>query len=202
MASPEESTSTTLLRRVADATDDPEAWERFVQRYGTMTFRWCRAWGLQPADAEDVTQTVMLQLARQMKGFRYDPSGRFRAWLRTVVRRAWARSLELRQRPGQGHGGESATQILASVPARDDFFRRFEEESDRETLELAAARVRARVQPHTWEAFRLLAVEGLSGAEVAQQLGIEVGTAYVARSKVARMIREEVAKELPPGDEA
>jgi DNA-binding CsgD family transcriptional regulator len=36
----------------------------------------------------------------------------------------------------------------------------------------------------------LLAIEGLSGAEVAARLGMEVNTAYVARKKVQRMIRE------------
>jgi RNA polymerase sigma-70 factor (ECF subfamily) len=54
--------------------------------------------------------------------------------------------------------------------------------------------------PHTWEAFRLLAVEGLSGKEVAEQLGMNVGAAIVARSKVSRMIREELAKLAPAGD--
>ena len=49
--------------------------------------------------------------------------------------------------------------------------------------------VETRVQPHTWQAFRMLAIEGRSGSEVAALLGMEVSTAYVARSKVQRMIR-------------
>ncbi len=50
--------------------------------------------------------------------------------------------------------------------------------------------VETRVQPHTWQAFRLLAIEGRPGSEVAALLGMEISTAYyVARSKVQRMIR-------------
>jgi RNA polymerase sigma-70 factor (ECF subfamily) len=49
------------------------------------------------------------------------------------------------------------------------------------------------VENHTWEAFRLLAIEGKSGAEVAKTLNIRVATAYVARSKVQRMIKEQMA---------
>jgi len=52
------------------------------------------------------------------------------------------------------------------------------------------AEVKTRVRPHTWQAFELLALEHRSGADVAATLNIEVNTAYVARRKVQRMIRE------------
>jgi len=69
-----------------------------------------------------------------------------------------------------------------------------EEQFDCELLEEATARVRLRVQPHTWEAFRLLAYEGLTGAEVATRLNMKVGAVFVARSKVQRMLREELSR--------
>lgn len=188
------STSTTLLRRVAADPADAAAWDAFVERYGKMVYVWCRRWNLQEADAEDVTQGVMLQLAKQMRGFRYDPGGRFRSWLRTVTQRAWVKFLDHRNRPGGGSGDTGVWRLLQSAPAREDFARRMEEEADREILEIASVRVKARVMPHTWEAFRLLAVEGLSGKDAAERTGMTVPAAVVARSKVARMLREEVAK--------
>jgi RNA polymerase sigma-70 factor (ECF subfamily) len=57
----------------------------------------------------------------------------------------------------------------------------------------AQARVRQRVEPHTWEAFRLTALDGLSGAEAAARLGLKVATVYKAKSKVQQMLHEEVA---------
>ena len=151
------STSTTLLRRVAADPADAAAWDAFVVRYGRILYGWCRRWNLQDADAEDLTQGVLLQLARQMHGFRYDPHGRFRGWLRTVAYRAWVKFLESRKRPGAGTGDSGVWRLLESEPARDEFVRKIEEEADRELMERAASRVRARVMPHTWEAFRLTA---------------------------------------------
>jgi RNA polymerase sigma factor (sigma-70 family) len=191
------STSTTLLRRVAADPADAAAWDAFVVRYGRMLYGWCRRWNLQDADAEDLTQGVLLQLARQMHGFRYDPHGRFRGWLRTVAYRAWVKFLESRKRPGAGTGDSGVWRLLESEPARDEFVRKIEEEADRELMERAASRVRARVMPHTWEAFRLLALDGLSGKEAAARLGMTPAAAIVARSKVSKMMREELAKLLP-----
>src|SRR2546423_3530273 len=99
-------TSTTLLRRLSDA-QDSAAWGAFVQRYRERIIAWCRHWGLQEADAEDVSQSLLLAMPAKMRNFRYDPAkGRFRGWLRTVVRRA-AADFSRGQRRG-GRGGDQA----------------------------------------------------------------------------------------------
>jgi hypothetical protein len=51
-----------------------------------------------------------------------------------------------------------------------------------------------RVKPHTWQAFRLLAIEQLSGAEVAERLAIDPNLADVARRNVQKMISEAVQR--------
>ena len=60
--------------------------------------------------------------------------------------------------------------------------------------EAAKARARLRVAPHTWEAFRLVALEGLPVAEVAATVQMQVAMVYVAKSKVQKMLREEIQK--------
>jgi hypothetical protein len=52
--------------------------------------------------------------------------------------------------------------------------------------------VRGRVEPHTWEAFRLTALEGASGAAVGEQLHLKVATVFKARSKVQKMLQEQI----------
>ena len=55
-------------------------------------------------------------------------------------------------------------------------------------------RVRLRVAAPTWDAFRLTALEGLSGAEAGAKLGMKVAAVYVARSEVQKRLRAEVQR--------
>ena len=187
-------TSPTLLGRLRRAPADQPAWAEFVDRYGRKIYGWCRQWGLQDADAQDVTQTVLARLADKMRTFAYDPTRSFRGWLRTLAHHAWTDFATDRRRAGLGSGDTDVLDRLHSVEARDDLARQLDEECERDLLEEAMARVRLRVEPRTWEAFRLLALEGRSGAEAAAQLGMKVATVFVARSKVQRMIQEEASK--------
>jgi RNA polymerase sigma factor (sigma-70 family) len=185
-------TSASLLGRLHDPAD-AVAWGEFVRRYGPMVYRWCRHWNLQEADAQDVTQTVLVKLAEKMRSFAYDRSRSFRAYLKTLARYAWCDFLELHKRPGAGSGDSQVLRALESVEAGDDLVRRLNEQFDQEVLEEAQARVQKRVEPHTWEAFRLTAVDGLSGADAAARLGLKVATVFKAKSKVQKMLQEEVA---------
>jgi RNA polymerase sigma-70 factor (ECF subfamily) len=188
------STNPTLLGRLQRGPDDADAWAEFVRRYGGRIFRWGRQLGLQEADAQDVTQTVLLSLARQMRDFAYDPNaGSFRGWLKTITYRAWRKLVEARLRPGNAPGS-GGPEPLADVQSREDLWCQLEEECNRELLEHAMIRVRLRVRPATWEAFRLAALEDLAGEEVAGRLGMKVSQVYIAKSKVQKMIREEVER--------
>jgi RNA polymerase sigma factor (sigma-70 family) len=200
---PSSKTSPTLLGRLRDDPADQAAWGGFVARYAPKILGWCRQWGLQPADAEDVTQGVLLKLAAKMRDFVYDPARSFRSWLKTLAHHAWADFLEARARPGAGTGDSRVFERLKTVAARDDLAAHLEEEFDRELFDEAVARVRLRVAPAKWEVFRLMAIDGLSGAEVARRQGMKVSTTYVVRSKVQKMLQEEIAKlESPPAPAA
>jgi RNA polymerase sigma factor (sigma-70 family) len=187
-------TRVTLLGRLRRDPSDQRAWAEFVDHYGGKVLHWCRAWGLQDADAADVTQAVLLQLAVSMRDFAYDPGKSFRAWLKTVARHALSAFLDRRARPGRGSGETQVHEQLCSVAARDDLLGRLEEGFDLELLGEAARRVRLRVEPRTWEAFELTAREGLSGAEAAARVGMQVSQVYVAKRRVRQMLQEEVGR--------
>ena len=53
-------------------------------------------------------------------------------------------------------------------------------------------RVAQRVETHTWRAFQLLALQGVRGADVAATLEMPVGMVYVAKSRVQKMIQDEI----------
>jgi RNA polymerase sigma-70 factor (ECF subfamily) len=192
-------TRVTLLGRLQAA--DQAAWAEFVRHYGRLVYGWCQKWNLQPADAEDVTQTVLVRLAEKMRTFQYDPTRSFRAYLKTLAHYAWCDMLASRSKSGAGSGDSAVAELLQSIEARDDLVLRLLEDHDREMLAEIMPRVQQRVEPHTWEAFRLTALEGLSGAQAAERLGIKVATVFKARSKVQQMLREEAQHACPPGEE-
>jgi RNA polymerase sigma-70 factor (ECF subfamily) len=187
-------TRVTLLTQLRQEPLDQAGWDEFVDRYGPHIYRWCRRWNLQDADAEDVTQNVLVKLAQKLPTFAYDPSRSFRAWLKTVVHHAW-RDFEASRRPARPAADDSQVQdLMLTLEAREDLAKKLEDAFDLELLETAKTRVRRRVAPHTWEAFCLLALEGLPVAEVAARVRLQVAMVYVAKSKVQRMLQEEIGK--------
>src|SRR5262249_49170900 len=152
---------------------DQEAWAEFVRRYGDQIYRWCRRWRLREGDAQEVTQAVLVKLVEKMRTFSYDPTRSFRGYLRTLAHYAWCDFLEASKRRDAGNGNSGAALLLETVAAGDDLVQRLNEQFDHELLEEAQNRVRQRVEPHTWQAFCLTAVDGLSGAEAATRLGVK-----------------------------
>jgi RNA polymerase sigma-70 factor (ECF subfamily) len=143
-------TSVTLLARLRHDPTDQAAWSDFVARYGPEILRWCRRWRLQKADAEDVTQDVLLKLHGLMARFVYNSSGSFRGWLKTLTYHAW-RDLAAERRKAVGGGCEgSVAELLDSLQAGDDLVAQLDGEFRREVMDRAKERVRQRVAPRTW----------------------------------------------------
>ena len=184
-------TSASLLAQLQQAPADQAAWAAFVGRYGPLILGWCRRWGLQEADAQEVHQEVLLRLVRAMQAFRYDPARRFRGWLKTVAHHAWQDLARARRSVAAG-GDPAPDDPLQSVAARDDLAGWIERAYEQELLERAVVRVRPRVLPQTWDAFRLTALDGLPGAEVAARLGMPVTSVYKAKSNVQKLLEAEV----------
>jgi RNA polymerase sigma-70 factor (ECF subfamily) len=186
-------TSITLFQMLRHEESRRTAWQEFDRRYRPKIYGWCRRWGLQDADAEDATQNVLAKLTLLLREFQYDPSSRFRSWLKTVTNNACSDYAD-RLKNGTGTGDSAVLRLLQTQEARQDLARDLEEAFDHELLEAAMQAVRQRVAPQTWEAFHLTAVERLSGAEVANRLGIPPSSVFVAKHRVTKLLREEVAR--------
>jgi RNA polymerase sigma-70 factor (ECF subfamily) len=185
------STLLTLLRNPAD----PQAWEAFVDRYTPIVASWCRRWNLQFADIQEVTQEVLLKLALYIHKFSYDPAkGHFRGWLMTLARNVWRDLQENRRRAGGGSGDPQIQRLLEEQEDRNGLAEALDQGFLMELYEEAQARVQLRVSRATWQAFQLLVLEGYSGADVATTLHMKLATVYTAKSRVQKMLQEEVRK--------
>ncbi len=189
------STSVTLLLRVREL-EDREAWDSFVATYAPHVFAWCRKHNLQESDAADVTQEVLTKLVRTMRSFRYDPQrGSFRGWLKTVTQNAIRDLVADCRRHGRGAGDTQAGRALAEIcddEASAELEQRITSQYEQELLREAQARVKGRVQTKTWNAYHQTAVHQQSPQSVAKELAMPVSEVYVAKSRVIRMLREEV----------
>jgi RNA polymerase sigma factor (sigma-70 family) len=190
-------TSLTLMQMLRDDPSNAVAWDRFVRRYHPKIYGWCRSWGLQEADADDVAQDVLAKLTQKMASFRYDQSRCFRAWLKTITQRVLSDLMASRRRAV----GSRAIPLLETVEARADLERRIEEIFNRELLDLAISRVRERVAPATWDAFRLTAFEECTGAQASRLLDMPVASVFVAKHRVQKMLKDEIQKLEGTGEE-
>ncbi|MFO0969026.1 MAG: sigma-70 family RNA polymerase sigma factor [Gemmataceae bacterium] len=171
-----------------------ERWQAFHGRYHAVILVWCRRRGLSPACAEDLTQEIWLKLLRLMH--KYDAAkGRFRSWLKAVVNNAltdyWRRNA--RQPERGGVGGTAFLDRVAAVAgpeAADELSVAIADRAGTVAAE-ALARVRARLQETTWQAFYQTLVEKRPAQDVARDLGLSVSSVYKNTYRVKQMLEEE-----------
>ena len=186
-------TRASLLARLGDP-EDRAAWQQFVELYGSLVYGFARQRGLQDADAADLTQEVLLAIAQTAGRWHYDPKqGTFRGWLYRITRNKIARLLQRRRVQPIGSGDSGVHQRLVEEPSPEpDLETIWEREYQQHLFRLAAEQIRKHFADTTWMAFWRTAVEGASGAAVAEELGLSVGSVYVARSRVLARLTEQV----------
>ncbi|MEZ6093685.1 MAG: sigma-70 family RNA polymerase sigma factor [Pirellulaceae bacterium] len=182
-------TSLSLLLQIRHAVQPDDAWSAFVNRYGSRIYQWCLNRNLQPTDAEDVSQTVLLKLAKALRNFEYDNAGSFRGWLRRVTENALIDFFREQQRSMSV--AANSIEPLSHVEARNDLIQRLESAFDLELLEKAIARVRERVNANRFKAWELAAVHRLPATEIATKLQMKIASVYTARNQVQRLIQQE-----------
>lgn len=180
-------TPVSLLARLREPGQHADAWGRFVELYTPLLYAWARRAGLEEHDAADLVQDVLLILVRRLPEFRYDPGLSFRAWLKTILLNKWREKARTRvfaiDRDANGE----------DVPVPDPLIALEEDEYARHLVGRALRILQADYQPTTWRAFWDHSVEGRPVAEVAVRHGVSVKAVYLARARILRRLREELA---------
>ena len=190
-ASPPE-TRASLILRLQNA-DDVAAWDEFAELYGPIVFRVARRRGMQSADAENLVQEVLLAVAQSVtKWVERTDRGSFRAWLLRIAHNEAVNMLTQRSTRQLGHDGLQGQRLIEDVALRDDISFLIEREYELAVFKWAADSVRQQVKDHTWQAFWLTEIEGVSVCQAAERLGTRMGNIYFARSRVMARIKELV----------
>jgi RNA polymerase sigma-70 factor (ECF subfamily) len=181
-------TPVSLLERLRQP-GEQDAWERFVELYTPLLYSWAHDAGLQEADAADLVQDVFLTLLRKMPEFVYDPHRSFRSWLRTVTFNRWRDNRKQRGKQPLPTDGEA----LADVPGQDTGTDFWEVEYRGHLVGRALQVMRSEFQATTWQACWEFVVGGKSAAQVAAELGLSENAVFIAKYRVLRRLRQELA---------
>jgi RNA polymerase sigma-70 factor, ECF subfamily len=183
-------TRQSLLLRACNG--DEGAWHDLCELYRPLIAAWLRRQSVPEADIDDLMQEIFLAVVRGLPSFNHSGRrGAFRAWLRTI---AYNYSCDYWKSPARrtaASGDEAAQAALGLLEDPDSPLNRYwDEEHDRYVLRCLFEAVELEFEPTTMRAFQLVALDGASGAEAADQLGISLTAVYIARSRVLSRLRE------------
>ena len=164
-----------------------EALDRLCGTYWYPIYAYIRRKGHSDADAADFTQDVFVVLVQNLPQFQYDSSRSFRSWLKTVLTNTWRLHHRQASRlptttgdPNLAPDSDPA-EILDNAEHRQYLVRR------------ALAIVRVDFEEKTWKACWEFVVNERSAAEVSVELGISENAVYLAKSRILRHLRIELA---------
>jgi RNA polymerase sigma-70 factor (ECF subfamily) len=149
---------------------------------------------LQEVDAQDLVQDVFRCVARAIERYDPDPArGSFRGWLSRISRNLIINLLAARRRQVQGSGDSDVHRLLEDQPdPTSEESVVFQVECRRHLIRWAAERVRAEFPETGWQAFWQTGVEGRRPKDVAEALGMKLGTVYQYKSRAIVRIRREI----------
>lgn len=185
-------TRPSLILRVRNP-NDADAWNQFVNLYRPVILRLACRKGIQPADAEDLAQQVLMSVAGAIERWQPDAQkARFRTWLQTIVRNAILNALQ-RRSPDIAVGGDGDTNCLEQTPGPQcDDLNSLNDEYRRELFLRAVQRIHMEFAQETWDSFWKTTVQGVDIDSAASQTGRTRGSIYAARSRVMKRLRETI----------
>jgi RNA polymerase sigma-70 factor (ECF subfamily) len=186
-------TSVSLLERLA-GTPGNDDWRRLLDLYQPLLRGWVARAGVAAADADDLIQEVLLVVFREVGGFERRGPGAFRSWLRTILAhrvRDYFRAADYR--PTATGDSDFLCRLDELESPESALSRLWDREHDEHLAAALMRRVQGDFAPTTWRAFVRHVLEGEPAARVAQELGLSLNSVLLAKSRVFKRLRQELA---------
>ncbi len=192
-------TRASLLKRLKDW-DDQESWREFYAIYRKLIFATALKAGLNETEAEDVVQETAISVAKTIKDFEYDRSRcTFKSWLRFLTQKRIADHFRKRGREPrisrERTSASAKTPLLERLPDPESLNLEgiWDQEWQQKVLEGAIERVKKQASPEQFQIFDYYVLRKKPVKEVAALLDVSVAQIYLARHRVAKLVKKEVA---------
>src|SRR5215469_6897518 len=190
-------TRRSLVERLADW-GDRKRWQEFFDTYWKLIYSAARKSGLNDAEAQEVVQETVITVAKNIDRLKYDPAiGSFKGWLLQITR--WRIADQFRKREPDAARGlslpdDSLTATVERVPDSRiaDLDALWEANWKDNLLEAAIARVKKKVDPKQFQVFDCYVRKEWPAQKVAERLRVSVGQVYIARHRVAALLKKEI----------
>ena len=195
-------TSKSLLARVRAG--DEVSWRDFYDAYKPLILLCGGDCGLTKDEKDELVLQVMAEIFSKDIVGKYDPEhvpehlsfkyapekGRFRHFLRKIIRNQAIRIYH-RRKPHVSIDDES---VAATLPSSDEWENIWETQWQKHVMAMAMTELKAKVQPETYVAFEMYAVQNRPVHEVAEFLNLSVSSVYTAKSRCIAALKEIIAK--------
>ena len=192
-------TRASLLNRLKDC-DDHASWQDFYDRYRDLILAFALKAGLTETEAEEVVQETVIGVARKLPEFHYDPSKcSFKTWLlnQTMwrIKDQWRKRTPPHVRTA-GDTTEDRTATVERIPDAtvDQLNGMWEEDWRSAVLQAALQKVKARANLKDCQMFELAVLRQWPAKEVARAMSVSVARVYLAKHRVAPLVKKEVAQ--------
>jgi RNA polymerase sigma factor (sigma-70 family) len=190
-------TRRSLVDRLANW-DDQGRWQEFFDTYWKLIYSAAQKSGLTDAEAQEVVQETVITVAKKIDKLRYDRArGSFKGWLLQITR--WRIADQFRKRGRaqtecERSDDDRQTVTIERIPDLNviDLDALWEREWQENLLDAAIARVKKKVDPKQFQIFDCYVRKEWPAQKVAAQLRVSVGQVYLARHRVAALLKKEI----------
>jgi len=187
-------TRTTLVVGLKNL-EDQRIWNRFFDSYWKLIYNAAIQAGLKDADAQEVVQETVISVTKNIKDFEYDRSkGSFKGWLMKTTK--WKimdqfRKIQKKNTRECSGSSEFLENLSNELPEVEKYW---ENNWQQELLESALVKVKEQVKPIYYQVYDMLIRKEMKPKEVSSALGIKTDQVYLAKHRVAEVLKQIIGE--------